>query len=84
MIERGLMGLLIVIFFFGDDKFFGYYIIVDDVFGMRIWFMKYFFRWCFFYEERIFNYWLFRSRRVVENVFGIFVNWFRCLFLVMN
>lgn len=37
MIERGLMGLLIVIFFFGDDKFFGYYIIVDDVFGFGLW-----------------------------------------------
>lgn len=83
-IERGLMGLPTATPFPGDDKPLGYYIIADDAFGMRTWLMKPFSRRCLSYEERIFNYRLSRSRRVVENAFGILANRFRCLLSVMN
>lgn len=83
-IERGLMGLPTPTPFPGDDKPLGYYIIADDAFGMRTWLMKPFSRRCLSYEERIFNYRLSRSRRVVENAFGILANRFRCLLSVMN
>ncbi len=57
-----------------DDRDTPYFIIGDDAFSLRTWMMKLYGRHGLPVPERIFNYWLFRARKIVENAFGILSN----------
>ncbi len=67
-----------------DDRETPYFIIGDDAFSLRTWMMKPYGRCGLPVPERIFNYWLFRARRIVENAFGILSNRFGCLLTTLK
>ena len=58
----------------GDDTAIPHFVIRDDAFPLREWMMKPFSLRNMTDEERIFNYRLSRTRRIVENAFGILAN----------
>ena len=53
------------------------FLVVDDVFALRSWMMKPHAEREMTAAERIFNYMLFRTRRIVENAFGTLTNRYR-------
>ena len=57
---------------------------VDDAFALMPWMVKPDSRAQITREERIANYRIFKGRRVVENIFGIFVSWFMILLGTME
>ena len=67
-----------------DDDPMPYFLVGCDAFPLRTWLMKPFSTRHLTEEERIFNYRLSRTRRIVENVFGILTNRFRCLLTMMQ
>ena len=68
----------------GDDVPVPYYIVGDNAFGINKRLMNPFSIRNMEHHERIFNYRLCRSRRVVENAFGILAHKFRVLLRTMN
>ena len=54
-----------------DNENVPYFFIGDDTFALRETMMKPYSHRTLNRDERIFNYWLSRARRVVENTFGI-------------
>ena len=67
-----------------DYKDVPYFFVVDDAFGLRKHIMKPYTLRGLTDEERISNYKLSRTRRVVENVFGILANHFQILLTTMQ
>ena len=67
-----------------DEQPIPYSVIGDDAFPLRPWLMKPYPSRGLTTEQRIFNYRLFRARRVVENAFGILAHRFRCLLTTMQ
>ena len=63
----------------GDTEPMPYYIIGDDAFPLRTWCMKPYSRLDLDIQHRVFNYRLSRTRRVVENAFGMLATKIRCL-----
>jgi hypothetical protein len=61
-----------------------YYLVGDDAFALKPTMMKPLPLRSMTLEQRIFNYRLSRARRVVENVFGILANRFRCLLTTLQ
>ena len=68
----------------GDNEDISYFFIADDAFALKTWLMKPFAKRNLTREERIFNYWLSRARRVVENAFGILANRFQVFLTTMR
>ncbi len=64
-----------------DDRGIPYFIIG---FSLRTWMMKPYGRHGLPVPEKIFNYWLSRARRIVENAFGILSNRFACLLTTLK
>ena len=67
----------------GDDRDMPYFIVAVDAFALRPWLMKPFSCRNLNNQQHIFNYRLSRARRVVESVFRILANCFRCLLTTM-
>ena len=67
-----------------DDKLYPYFIVADDAFALKDWMMKPFGQHTLTEPECIFNYLLYKARRVVENAFGIMCSRFRCLVIIMG
>ncbi|KAK3106532.1 hypothetical protein FSP39_022055 [Pinctada imbricata] len=67
-----------------DNEDMPYFLVGDDAFALRTWMMKPFSKRNLSPDERIFNYRLSRSRRVVVNAFGILANRFQCLLTTMR
>lgn len=82
--ENGSIGLPAADPLPHDDQPMPYFIVGDDAFPLRTWLMKPYSRRNLTDAERIFNYRLSRSRRIVENAFGILGNRFRCLLTTMQ
>ena len=61
-----------------------YIIVGDDAFPLRPYIMKPYGKRALTVEERIFNYRLSRTRRIVENAFGILANRFRIFWSTMQ
>ena len=59
------------------------FIVADHAFALRTWLMKSFSGRNLNDRQCIFNYSLFRARRVVEKAFGILANCLRCLLATM-
>ncbi|XP_034093370.1 uncharacterized protein LOC117560564 [Gymnodraco acuticeps] len=68
----------------GDDVPVPYYIVGDNAFGINKSLMNPFLIRNMEHHDRIFNYRLSRTRRVVENAFGILAHKFRVLLRTMN
>jgi hypothetical protein len=68
----------------GDTQDVPYFLVGDDLFGLRTYMMKPDANRDMTREERIFNYRLSRDRRVVENTFGILANRFQVLLTTMK
>ena len=66
-----------------DDRDMPYFIVADDAFALRTWLMTPFSGRNLNDQQRIFNYRLSRAMQVVENVFRILANHFRCLLTAM-
>ena len=66
-----------------DDMDMPYFIVADNAFALRTWLMKPFFDRNLNVQQHIFYYRLFRARQVVENMFGILANHFKCLLTTM-
>lgn len=67
-----------------DDRPTPYFLIGDDAFRLRSWMMKPYSNRKMNNKERIFNYRLFRARRVVENNFSILTHRWRCMLGTMQ
>ena len=61
-----------------------YFIPGNDAFPLRPWLMKPYSIKGMTHEQRVFNFRQSRARRVVENIFGILVNRWRCLLTTMQ
>ncbi len=77
--ESGDIGLPADVPLPNDDRPTPFFIIGDDAFPLRTWLLKPFSWRNMEMDERIFNYQLYRARRVSENAFGIMPNRWRCL-----
>ena len=68
----------------GTNTDFPYFFVADDAFSLKPHLLKPFPFRNMSRNQRIYNYRLSRARRIVENVFGIFSQRFRCLRSAMN
>ena len=66
----------------GDDRDMPYLIVADNTFALRTWLMKPL-SGRNLNDQHIFNYRLSKARQVLENMFGILANCFRCLLNTM-
>lgn len=76
-LEEGTLGLPPPSPLPGGDRSVGYYLVGDEAFPLKPWLMKPVPNRCLTREQRIYNYRLSRTRRVVENAFGILAS--RCV-----
>ena len=67
-----------------DDTPQPYYFISDDAFALKTWLMKPHLSRHLSWDQHIFNYRLFRARRIVENYFRILDQRFGCLLSTMR
>ena len=63
----------------GDTEDMPYFLLGDDIFGLKSWMMKPIPGKVLSREERIYNYRISRGRRVVENAFGVLAHIFQIL-----
>lgn len=79
LLERGELGFPEPEPLPQDNEDMPYYLVGDDIFGLRSWLMKPYSSRGLTNDERILNYRLSRARRVSENAFGLLVHRFRVL-----
>ena len=61
-----------------------YFFIGDDAFPLRQYMLKPYSARYLDQDQLVFNYWLSRTRQVVENLFGIMAKRFRCLLTTLE
>ena len=83
-VEENIAGLLQPVSLPNDDQPVPYHFVGDDAFALRTWMMKPFSHRSQILRERIYSYRLSRAQRVVENVFGILCQRFRCFLTTMH
>lgn len=55
----------------GEDVNLSYFLVGDAAFSLRTWLMKPYPNRALSHEKLVYNYWISRARRIVENAFGI-------------